>query len=172
LYFVQSFRDENITKMAVKFIYNSPIGKLLFISSDKGIAQISFLESDIDQAAISSEAPLEIVKQFDQFFDNNLTKFDLKLDLKGTAFQKKIWKILLEIPYGTTLSYLKVAQKIGDTKKVRAVAGAIAKNPILIVIPCHRVIGSDGKLIGYSGGIERKKALLKLEGFQFQNSLF
>ena len=76
------------------------------------------------------------------------------------------------IPYGTTISYLRIAQQLGDTKKVRAVANAIGKNPVLLLIPCHRVVGSDGKLIGYSGGIERKRLLLAHEGYPFQNSLF
>lgn len=158
--------------MSATFTYESPIGKLLITLSDSGIKQIKFLEDETNGLELVANSSHEIVKQLQEYFDLQRTAFTLPLDLQGTVFQKKVWQALLAIPFGTTLSYLKVAQKLGDPKKVRAVAAAIAKNPVLILVPCHRVIGSDAKLIGYSGGLQRKQALLKLEGFQFQNSLF
>lgn len=158
--------------MSATFTYKSPIGKLLIILSDNGIKQIKFVEDETNGLEIAAHPSHEIVKQLQEYFDLQRTTFTLPLDLQGTVFQKKVWQALLAIPFGTTLSYLKVAQKLGDPKKVRAVAAAITKNPVLILVPCHRVIGSDAKLVGYSGGLQRKQALLKLEGFQFQNSLF
>ncbi|MEL0262223.1 MAG: methylated-DNA--[protein]-cysteine S-methyltransferase [Flavobacteriaceae bacterium] len=158
--------------MSATFTYESPIGKLLITLSDSGIKQIKFVEDETNGLEIVANPSHEIVKQLQEYFDLQRTAFTFPLDLQGTAFQKKVWQALLAIPFGTTLSYLKVAQKLGDPKKVRAVAAAIAKNPVLILVPCHRVIGSDAKLVGYSGGLQRKQALLKLEGFQFQNSLF
>ena len=158
--------------MRATFTYKSPIGKLLIKLSDNGIKQIKFVEDETNGLELVANSSHEIVKQLKEYFDLQRTAFTLPLDLQGTAFQKKVWQALLAIPFGTTLSYLKVAQKLGDPKKVRAVAAAIAKNPVLILVPCHRVIGSDAKLVGYSGGLQRKQALLKLEGFQFQNSLF
>ena len=158
--------------MSATFTYESPIGKLLITLSDSGIKQIKFVEDETNGLEIVANPSHEIVKQLQEYFDLQRTAFTLPLDLQGTVFQKKVWQALLAIPFGTTLSYLKVAQKLGDPKKVRAVAAAIAKNPVLILVPCHRVIGSDAKLFGYSGGLQRKQALLKLEGFQFQNSLF
>ncbi len=158
--------------MSATFTYESPIGKLLITLSDNGIKQIKFVEDESNGLEIVANPSHEIVKQLQEYFDLQRTAFTLPLDLQGTVFQKKVWQALLAIPFGTTLSYLKVAQKLGDPKKVRAVAAAIAKNPVLILVPCHRVIGSDAKLVGYSGGLQRKQALLKLEGFQFQNSLF
>ncbi|MGA0415352.1 MAG: methylated-DNA--[protein]-cysteine S-methyltransferase [Flavobacteriaceae bacterium] len=158
--------------MSATFTYESPIGKLLITLSDSGIKQIKFVEDETNGLEIVAHPSHEIVKQIQEYFDLKRTAFTLPLDLQGTVFQKKVWQALLAIPFGTTLSYLKVAQKLGDPKKVRAVAAAIAKNPVLILVPCHRVIGSDAKLVGYSGGLQRKQALLKLEGFQFQNSLF
>lgn len=158
--------------MSATFTYESPIGKLLITLSDSGIKQIKFVEDETIGLELVAHPSHEIVKQLQEYFDLQRTAFTLPLDLQGTVFQKKVWQALLAIPFGTTLSYLKVAQKLGDPKKVRAVAAAIAKNPVLILVPCHRVIGSDAKLVGYSGGLQRKQALLKLEGFQFQNSLF
>jgi methylated-DNA-[protein]-cysteine S-methyltransferase len=158
--------------MSATFTYKSPIGKLLITLSDSGIKQIKFVEDETNGLELVANSSHEIVKQLQEYFDLQRTAFTLPLDLQGTVFQKKVWQALLAIPFGTTLSYLKVAQKLGDPKKVRAVAAAIAKNPVLILVPCHRVIGSDAKLVGYSGGLQRKQALLKLEGFQFQNSLF
>ena len=103
-------------------------------------------------------------QQMNQYFKRERKLFDLKMSPQGSSFQKEVWKALLNIPYGKTYSYGELAKKLGGKEKTRAVASAIAKNPILILIPCHRVIGSNGKLTGFSGGIERKARLLELEG--------
>ena len=103
------------------------------------------------------------VFQLQQYFDGNRKEFDLKLNPKGTEFQKRVWSQLQAIPYGKTTSYLEFSKQLGDAKAIRAVANANSKNPIGIVIPCHRVIGSDGRLTGYAGGLHRKKWLLEHE---------
>lgn len=109
-----------------------------------------------------------VIKQIDEYFHGKRREFTFPIRPKGTDFQVKVWKLLSRIPYGTSLAYVKVAQAYGDAKMVRAIAGAIAKNPLLIVIPCHRVVGSDGSLVGYSGGITTKRRLLELEGYPKQ----
>ena len=111
------------------------------------------------------------VKQLEEYFHGERHAFDLDLNPQGTDFQRIIWNLLLRLPFGSTISYLKLARLYGNTKAVRAVAAAIGKNPILVVIPCHRVIGSDGTLIGYAGGMGRKEKLLQLEGFPVQAKL-
>lgn len=103
-------------------------------------------------------------KQFEEYLSGERFEFDLPLDLQGTEFQKLVWEALLEIPYGETASYLEIAMKIGrDHKSARSVGGAIGRNPVSIVVPCHRVVGSDGSLTGYSGGMKNKIALLNHE---------
>jgi methylated-DNA-[protein]-cysteine S-methyltransferase len=97
--------------------------------------------------------------------------FNFKMNPQGTDFQKAIWNLLKELPFGSTISYLTLSRLYGNTKAVRAVAAAIGKNPILVAIPCHRVIGSDGTLVGYSGGLDRKETLLETEGFPVQKRL-
>lgn len=105
-----------------------------------------------------------LYKQLEEYFAGKRKTFNIKTNIEGTPFQKDVWKILQTIPFGETWSYLKVARIMGDEKKVRAVANAIGKNPILIIVPCHRVIGSDGKLHGFSAGLDLKKQLLEVEG--------
>jgi|TARA_R110002110_G_scaffold10501_2_gene51587 methylated-DNA-[protein]-cysteine S-methyltransferase len=112
------------------------------------------------------------IKQFEEYFDGKRTQFDLKLAPEGTEFQKKVWKQLQEIQYGKTMSYQQMANQLGNPKVIRAAASANGRNPISIVIPCHRVIGSDGSLTGYAGGLHRKKWLLEHESPVKQQSLF
>ena len=112
------------------------------------------------------------MKQFEEYFEGKRTQFDLKLAPKGTEFQKKVWNQLQEIQYGKTMTYQQMANQLGDPKVIRAAASANGKNPISIVIPCHRVIGSDGSLTGYAGGLHRKKWLLEHESPSNQQSLF
>ena len=114
---------------------------------------------------------LPCVEQLQQYFAGERHAFDLDLNPQGTDFQLIIWNLLLKLPFGSTISYLILARQYGNTKAVRAVAAAIGKNPILVVIPCHRVIGSDGTLVGYAGGMERKEHLLQSEGFPIQARL-
>lgn len=105
----------------------------------------------------------QAINQLEEYLTGKRKEFDLKLNPAGTEFQKKVWKALLKIPYGKTASYKEIAKKIGNQKAVRAVGAANGKNPIQIIIPCHRVIGSNGDMIGYAGGLEAKEALLNIE---------
>jgi methylated-DNA-[protein]-cysteine S-methyltransferase len=124
---------------------------------------------------VSKKIPLvlkEAVNQIQDYFEGNRNDFNFKLNPKGTDFQQKVWQELLNIPYGKTMSYQELSIKLGDVKAIRAVANANAKNPLWIVVPCHRVIGSDGSLTGYAGGLWRKKWLLDHENPVKQQSLF
>lgn len=112
----------------------------------------------------------EAARQLDLYFQGRLRQFDLPLALAGTPFQKRVWEALLSIPYGTTVTYADIASRLGSPSAVRAVAGAIGANAISIIIPCHRVIGSGGRLTGYAGGLEAKRYLLNLEITDFQAS--
>ena len=112
------------------------------------------------------------VTELNDYFQGKRTHFDFKLNPKGTEFQQKVWQALLEIPYGKTCSYMDLSKKLGDVKAIRAVASANGKNPLWIVVPCHRVIGTDGSLTGYAGGLWRKKWLLEHESPSGQQTLF
>lgn len=156
--------------MPTAFI-NSPLGITKIVGDENGIAEISVLS----EGEISLEIPkelMECVSQLQDYFDGKRTDFTFKLNPKGTEFQQKVWKGLLEIPFGKTMSYLELSKKLGDVKAIRAVASANGKNPLWIVIPCHRVIGTDGSLTGYAGGLWRKKWLLEHESPTNQQSLF
>ena len=129
----------------------------------------------LKEGELSINIPLELketVNQLQEYFDGKRTDFTFKLNLKGTDFQQKVWRELSKIPFGKTISYLDLAKKLGDPKVIRAAASANGKNPIWIVIPCHRVIGTDGSLTGYAGGLWRKKWLLEHENPSNQQSLF
>ena len=152
--------------------YKTPIGIAKIVGNEDGIQSISVLDNDIE---IPKEIPnclQECVNQLDDYFKGTRTSFDLKLNPIGTDFQKKVWNSLNKIEFGTTKTYLEQTKSLGDAKAIRAVATANGKNPIWIVIPCHRVIGSDGSLTGYAGGIWRKKWLLNHENPVKQQSLF
>jgi len=153
-------------------IISSPLGFTKIVGDDDGIVSITVLNSE---EKITDIIPVELedcVFQLQEYFDGKRKAFDIKLNPEGTDFQKKVWNQLLEIPYGKTLSYLELSKQLGDVKAIRAVANANGKNPIWIIIPCHRVIGSDGSLTGYAGGIWRKKWLLAHENPVKQQSLF
>lgn len=143
--------------------YNSPAGIIEITSEDDKIASISF--TDIDKHAPAKETPAlkEAVKQLSEYFTGKRKGFDIELYPSGTDFQRKIWQELMKIPYGTTISYSQLAQKIGNKKAVRAVANAVAANNLAVIIPCHRIIGKNGSLTGYKWGIEKKKRLLEHE---------
>ena len=155
-----------------KAFYKSPLGWIEICTNTNGVTHIHFVEKPQETASNGTAFLDLVVQQLDNYFTYNNKTFSFPLDPSGTEFQIAVWKLLGQIPHGTTLPYLKIAQKFGDIKKIRAIANAIAKNPILIAIPCHRIIGSDRSLVGYSGGLERKRKLLELEGFPKQNSLF
>ena len=140
---------------------------LRMVASDSGLRAIDFhLTYPIAGASRNDRHPLlrETVQQLRAYFAGRLRAFDLPLDIQGTPFQKRVWRELLKIPYGKTRSYMQVAVASGAAHAVRAVGAANGANPIPIIVPCHRVIGSDGKLTGYGGGLPLKKRLLALEG--------
>ncbi len=149
----------------------SPVGVLTLIASDDGLAAILW-ENDrpgrvrLDVVAEDPKHPVlvETERQLGEYFAGGRKTFDLTLDFAGTAFQKKVWRALLTIPFGETRSYAQIAEQIGNPKAVRAVGAANGRNPISIVTPCHRVIGSSGKLTGFAGGLDVKAQLLRLEG--------
>lgn len=140
----------------------TPIGTLKIVNDEKAIKQIIFSDEAIvvNENIITQKAK----EQLQLYFDKKLKEFELPLAPNGTAFQKRTWQFLQEIPFGKTWSYTELALQFKDKNKVRAVGSANGKNPIAIVIPCHRVIGKSGKLVGYAGGLDRKKFLLELEG--------
>ena len=149
----------------------TPLGMATIKGDENGIAIISIA----DEGIVSEVIPMvlqEAVTQLQDYFDGNRTHFDLTLNPAGTEFQQKVWKGLCEIPFGKTMSYLELAKQLGDVKAIRAVASANGKNPLWIVVPCHRVIGTDGSLTGYAGGLWRKKWLLEHENPSTQQSLF
>jgi methylated-DNA-[protein]-cysteine S-methyltransferase len=154
----------------------TPIGTAKIIGDKNGIQSISVLDEDaISEELINQKTPFclqDCVVQLEDYFNGKRDHFNLTVNPKGTAFQKKVWKSLLKIPYGKTKSYLEQSKSLGDVKAIRAVASANGKNPLWIVIPCHRVIGSDGSLTGYAGGVWRKKWLLAYENPVKQQSLF
>lgn len=142
--------------------FESPIGNLVLASDGDNITSC-FFKDKVEESADLPYILKQALIQFKQYFDGIRERFDLKLFTDGTDFQKNVWKELLNIPYGSTITYSELASKIGDSKAVRAVGAANGQNPISIIIPCHRVIGADGKLVGYGGGIEKKKWLLDFE---------
>ncbi|MEJ2112454.1 MAG: methylated-DNA--[protein]-cysteine S-methyltransferase [Flavobacteriaceae bacterium] len=153
-------------------IIKTPIGYSKIVGDSDGILSITVLNTEEKATNI---IPLELedcVIQLQEYFDGNRKQFDLKLNPEGTDFQKTVWDALVKIPYGKTTSYLDLSKHLGDIKAIRAVANANGKNPLWIVVPCHRVIGTDGSLTGYAGGLHRKQWLLEHESPYKQQSLF
>ena len=142
-------------------VYEFPCGRLKISYTDKAIKQVLF--TDEKGSGTPSELSELAALQLTEYFAGKRKSFDLPFELEGTDFRKKVWAALAEIPYGETRSYKDVACAIGKPKACRAVGGANNKNPISIIIPCHRVIGADGSLVGYGGGLEKKTMLLDLE---------
>ncbi|MCX6291684.1 MAG: methylated-DNA--[protein]-cysteine S-methyltransferase [Bacteroidetes bacterium] len=141
----------------------SPIGNLKICGNGNGISSVDFTDQ-FEETTSTEDLLLDCAFQLDQYFKGKQKDFSVPLDLKGTVFQKKIWSELQKIPFGKTISYLELAMRHGDVKAIRAVGLANAKNPVAILVPCHRVIGVGGDLTGYAGGLQRKKWLLELEG--------
>lgn len=155
---------------------SSPVGNLLLLVNEQNhLCRIEFgADSDLAGAELEAQGhrltpgpreTCEVRRQLDEYFEKKREIFDLPLDPPGTDFQRQVWSALCEIPYGTCISYGDLARSINNAKAVRAVGAANGANPIPIVIPCHRVIGSKGDMVGYSGGLEIKTELLKLEGY-------
>ena len=150
----------------------TPLGTASITGDDNGIAAISILD---DEHEVTQKIPKTLqpaVKQLQEYFDGKRTTFDFKCNPQGTEFQQKVWRELLNVPFGKTVSYMDITKKLGDVKAIRAVASANGKNPLWIVVPCHRIIGTDGSLTGYAGGLWRKKWLLEHENPSAQQSLF
>lgn len=152
----------------------SPIGPIKVESSDEAVISIEFLFGTHEKQAKTNHLTDDAVFQLNQYFKGHLTEFDLPLHQSGSEFQLSVWKKLEEIPFGHTITYGELAQKIGDPNKVRAVGAANGKNLFAIVVPCHRVIGLGGQLVGYAGGLQRKQWLLNFEkkAISKQTSLF
>jgi len=150
-----------------KLDYDSPIGVVEIIGTDVGILSILFSEKDQVEHLIVGETP-EILKdcynQLNEYFMGIRREFTFPYEFEGTSFQQTVWNALTKVPYGKTVSYKDIANSIGNEKAVRAVGSANGKNKLSIVVPCHRIIGTSGKLTGYAGGLWRKEWLLKHEG--------
>jgi methylated-DNA-[protein]-cysteine S-methyltransferase len=142
----------------------SPIGEILLTAEDGALTRLYMSPFHLDGAWVHDPAALAgPSRQLAEYFAGGRTEFELELRPAGTAFQRAVWDLLLAIPYGETTTYGALAHALGDPRKVRAVGLANGRNPISIVVPCHRVIGADGSLTGYGGGLERKRILLELE---------
>lgn len=152
--------------------YKTPIGTAKIVGDENGISAITVMDDNVETAKEIPENLKVCVQQLDEYFNGIRKEFNLKLNPQGTDFQKRVWKELLKVPFGKTRTYLEQSKHLGDVKAIRAVASANGKNPIWIIIPCHRIIGSDGSLTGYAGGIWRKKWLLEHENPSTQQSLF
>ncbi len=159
---------------------DSPVGPLTLAVSHRGLCQLTFSKKSAPVVGLqvwlnqwfhnpklerNDHQVLPYIEQLNEYFRKERKQFELPIDLYGTPFQKLVWRKLLEIPYGEVRTYKEVAQAIGAPKAVRAVGGANNKNPVSIVVPCHRVIGSNGSLVGYGGGLHIKEYLLTLEGW-------
>jgi methylated-DNA-[protein]-cysteine S-methyltransferase len=154
------------------YTFETPLGQAKIIGDAHGISSVSIVNATEESSGEIPEDLLDCVTQLKAYFIKELRTFNLKLNPIGTEFQKKVWKQLQTIPYGQTLSYLQLSKQIGDVKAIRAVANANGKNPLWIIVPCHRVLGSDGSLTGYAGGLHRKQWLLNHESKYKQESLF
>ncbi|MFN3379214.1 MAG: methylated-DNA--[protein]-cysteine S-methyltransferase [Runella zeae] len=158
--------------MSVAYL-QTPLGVTYIEGDANGIREVSILDDFL--GLLTDTIPPELRQahqQLDEYFRGARNTFDLQLNPQGTDFQKRVWEELLKIPFGRTISYLELARRLGDEKSIRAAAAANGKNPIWLIVPCHRVIGSDGSLTGYAGGLWRKKWLIEYEKGGLQGSLF
>ncbi|MBC6368774.1 methylated-DNA--[protein]-cysteine S-methyltransferase [Algoriphagus sp. AK58] len=152
-------------------IISSPFGNILLESREGCLSRLQFTEEQTDDEMLD-QVLLSAKEQLEEYFAGKRKNFDMPIGLGGTDFQRKVWMEVAKIPFGQTTTYMKLSQKLGNPAAIRAVGAAIGANPILVILPCHRILGSDGSLTGYAGGLDRKKALLELEGHGFQGSLF
>jgi|CXWL01.1.fsa_nt_gi methylated-DNA-[protein]-cysteine S-methyltransferase len=154
----------------IQYQFKSKIGPLYLVASQKSLQGVFFdkqptkLIKKLDPSKPEQKILGQAARQLEEYFSGQRKKFDFTFDLSGTAFQRQVWGELSKIPYGKTVSYRDIAQRIRNPKAVRAVGSANGKNPVCIMIPCHRVIAADGSIGGYSGGLDIKRKLLKLEG--------
>lgn len=145
--------------------YSSPLGIIQLQEEEEQLTVASFInDSPITKTEATSSAVLkQAIEQLDEYFAGTRKEFDLPLHPSGTDFQQTVWKELVKIPFAETITYLHMAKRLGNVKSIRAAASANGKNPLAIIIPCHRVVGADGKLTGYAGGLHRKQWLLEHE---------
>jgi methylated-DNA-[protein]-cysteine S-methyltransferase len=156
----------------LKALYlESPVGLIEIQSSEQGVRAVSFVEKRYFETEENAHNSLTL-NQLREYFDGKRKVFELTFDLEGTPFQQRVWQALLTVPFGKTRSYMDIARALGDPKAIRAVGTANGSNKIAIIIPCHRIIGSDGSLTGYAGGLHRKKWLLDFEIPPIQTALF
>lgn len=149
---------------------DSPVGRLKLVAHDQALVAVLWENENPKRVRLAEliEQPqhpilLATQQQLNEYFAGNRQQFNLPLDFEGTEFQQKVWQALLSIPFGETRSYKQIAEQIGNVKAVRAVGAANGKNPISIIAPCHRVVGANGKLVGFAGGLDNKEILLQLE---------
>ncbi|UIJ76345.1 MULTISPECIES: methylated-DNA--[protein]-cysteine S-methyltransferase [unclassified Acinetobacter] len=152
---------------------NSPVGQLKLVAHETALVAVLWENENTNRVGLAAlvedlQHPilLKTAQQLNEYFAGKRQQFDLPLDFEGTAFQQQVWQALLTIPFGETRSYKQIAEQIGNVKAVRAVGAANGKNPISIIAPCHRVVGANGKLVGFAGGLENKEILLKIEKLQ------
>ena len=162
-------RVDSVTKLSYKTM-PSPLGELKLIASGRGLAAVLWETEAPDRVRLQAMTEdkahpvlVEAQRQLEEYFAGQRRAFDLPLDARGTAFQKSVWDQLLQIPFGETRTYGELAKRLGDANLMRAVGAANGSNPISIVVPCHRVIGASGKLVGFAGGLKAKAYLLDLE---------
>ena len=155
--------------MLAQWLMQSKAGPIYLVASEKGLKgafwkkQNVLMTDSLDEARAEIRHLAKTVRQLEEYFDGHRREFDLQLDVEGTDFQKRVWNELAKIPYGKTVSYLDIAKRLKNEKAVRAVGTANGRNPLSIIVPCHRVVGSNGTLTGYAGGLAAKSVLLNLE---------
>ncbi len=152
---------------------DSPVGQLKLVAHETALVAVLWENENPDRVRLAeltedTKHPilLKTAEQLNEYFQGKRQSFDLPLDFAGTEFQQKVWQALLTIPFGETRSYKQIAEQVGNVKAVRAVGAANGKNPISIIAPCHRVVGANGKLVGFAGGLDNKEILLKIEKLQ------
>ncbi|WP_180147000.1 methylated-DNA--[protein]-cysteine S-methyltransferase [Acinetobacter sp. YH12052] len=152
---------------------DSPVGQLKLVAHETALVAVLWENENPNRVRLAALVEdlkhpilLKTAQQLNEYFAGKRQQFDLLLDFEGTAFQQQVWQALLTIPFGETRSYKQIAEQIGNVKAVRAVGAANGKNPISIIAPCHRVVGANGKLVGFAGGLENKEILLKIEKLQ------
>jgi methylated-DNA-[protein]-cysteine S-methyltransferase len=163
-------KSTNTVSDVVRCTFESPLGRMTLAASSTGLAGVWFNDQkhmpDVSRWPVQNDHPvlLQAMAQLQAYFAGTRQTFDVPLDTRrGTPFQQQVWQALLDIPAGQTTSYGTLSQRIGKSKAVRAVGAAVGRNPISIIVPCHRVLGADGSLTGYAGGLGRKTSLLQLE---------
>lgn len=153
-------------------VFHTPLGNMKITAVNDKIEAVEFSNEPLTQDEPGNPVIQAAKQELEEYFAEKRTKFEFPIHMKGTDFQQKVWQELLNIPFGKTISYHELSVALGDPKSIRAAASANGKNPLAIVVPCHRVIGSNGDLVGYAGGLDKKKWLLQHEGVINQLDIF